>query len=243
MEPSKDPTLAPPGVLTLMSNDYLTYWLFIPSVPCSGPRPSMLFLHGAGGVNNPSNVRSQSLTRMLGSPSYASKIPHIIITPIAPQRDWTQHTSKVLTLLDSLIESLNLDSTKITLSGQSMGGHGVWNLAQQYPTRWSTIIPICGYVNRSDPTSLPSTFSLTEFRSLNIWLFHAEDDSVVSVQHSDNIVSSLRALGASDNLKYTRYASGISPPCKTKVKDLVGHGCYELAFKEEELWKWIESKW
>ncbi|GMH49870.1 hypothetical protein TrLO_g5033 [Triparma laevis f. longispina] len=247
MEPSKDLAAAPEGALTLMSNDDLTYWLFKPSKPFEGPRPCMLFLHGGGGVNDPSNVRGQSLTRMLDSPDYASKIPHVIIMPIAPKRDWPQHGEKVLSLLDQIISSLNLDSSKITLTGQSMGGKGTWDLASRYPSRWSSIVPICGYINRdvtlrNDVTSLED-FNVSELSTKKIWVFHGADDSIVSVENSDVAVENLKAAGAGENVKFTRYAEGLSPPCKTKVKDLIGHGCYELAYAEEELWTWIESCW
>ena len=35
---------------------------------------------------------------------------------------------------------------------------------------------------------------------------------------------------------------GLGPPSVTKANDLVGHGSYELAFKVEGMWEWIEEQ-
>ena len=58
---------------------------------------------------------------------------------------------------------------------------------------------------------------------------------------SDVVVDALKERGGAP-VKYTRDAPGLSPPCVTKAKDLVGHGSYEFAFKEEGLWEWIEAQ-
>ena len=63
---------------------------------------------------------------------------------------------------------------------------------------------------------------------------------VVDLGLSEVVVDALEERGAP--FKCTRYAAGLSPPCMTMAKDPVGHGSYELTFKEEGRWEWIEAQ-
>ena len=63
---------------------------------------------------------------------------------------------------------------------------------------------------------------------------------VVDLGLSEVVVDALEERGAP--VKYARYAARLRPPCVTMAKDPVGHGSYELAFKEEGLWEWIEAQ-
>ena len=72
----------------------------------------------------------------------------------------------------------------------------------------------------------------------------------MSVTKSDKAVEALKAAGAKDNLKYTRYAAGVAPPLVFRVpftfglvsKNITGHSCWELAFKEPSLWEWLAAQ-
>ena len=202
----------------------------------------MLFLHGAGGVNNPENIRGQSITRMLDTdPAYASRCNHIVVMPVAPAPGWPQHSDVVLSLLDEMVELSAADRDRIAVAGQSMGGNGCWDLVSRYPERFCAAIPVCGYIDRSS-SEIPSSFDLKPLAKMPLWVFHGADDSVVDVSLSDSVVAALRERAAGNSIKYTRYEPGLSPPCITKAKDLVGHGSYELAFKEKGLWDWLDAQ-
>ena len=93
----------------------------------------------------------------------------------------------------------------------------------QRPRRFRTIFP--------PQTRLTETLSNTP-----IWVFHAADDNVVNVAHSDSIVEALK--GEDNNMvKYTRYetAPGL-PGFGDKGR---GHASWELAFLERGLWDWM----
>ena len=240
-----------PGKVSALqtSKSGLTYLLYLPpsfSPTSPSPNSALLFLHGAGGVNDPSNVLGQSLLNILSTESTPTSLSalhsHVVVAPIAPSRGWQGHFPQVLDLLSDLRSDLNLQS-KVHLAGQSMGGNGAWSLATERPDLVKSLTTVCGYVegNRSGDTPLqfPPSFSLSSLLPLPTWVFHGSDDTIVPVAASDSIVTALKAAGSS--VKYTRYAPGLSPPCKTPSKDLAGHGSYELAFREEEWWKWLES--
>jgi predicted peptidase len=61
-----------------------------------------------------------------------------------------------------------------------------------------------------------------------IWIFHGEDDDVIPVSESDNVVKELRENG--QNVRYTRYPN-------------TGHDAWTQTFENPELFKWmIEQK-
>ncbi len=204
--------------------------------------PVLLFLHGAGGVKNPDNVRGQSLTRMLLNPEYvqANAVEHIVLMPVAPARDWNKHFERVMALVSMSIAELGGDQSRVALAGQSMGGNGAWMLAAQHPQTFCAVVVVCGYIDRDDTQSVPASL-VAALKPKPVWVFHAADDTVVAVEHSDAAVAALKAAGASD-IRYTRYEPGLAPPCKTPAKDLPGHASYELAFADAALWPWLREQ-
>ncbi len=53
-------------------------------------------------------------------------------------------------LIDFVDETYNLDSNKKSLTGHSMGGTGVWNIAVSYPDLFSSIAPLSGSIKRTE---------------------------------------------------------------------------------------------
>jgi predicted peptidase len=186
-------------------------------------------------------VQGQSLFKLLGDDSFSSKRKQVIIAPIAPSRGWQPHFPSILSLLNDARAELGVSNNPVHLAGQSMGGNGAWSLLSQNPKLFKTITPICGYIEGYRDGVLPSDYSVDDIKDNRIWVFHAEDDSVINVAASDNIVKHLQSSSCTE-IKYTRYEPGIAPPCITKVKDLIGHASYELAFRDESWWSWIERE-
>ena len=74
--------------------------------------------------------------------------------------------------------------------------------------------------------------------NLLFYLLRRDCYTVVPVVHTDAAVSALRAAGNAD-VRLTRYKT--APPCKTKARDLPGHGSDQLAYATAELWEWLLS--
>src|SRR5438094_9285939 len=100
---------------------------------------------------------------VLGPPSRAGQVagPAVIIVPQCPadQRSAGNAWSIAIAALDQAEREWSIDRRRVSLTGMSMGGAGVWILAAKYPKRWSAIAPVCGYVHR--PPSLPDAESPT----------------------------------------------------------------------------------
>ena len=161
--------------------------------------------------------------------------PFIVITPRADKRNWPNHFDKLDALLARLITELNIDTDKFYLAGQSMGGNGAWEYGAKNLNMFAALVPVCGYVARKDPKTGERVAEIAEvLKNKPIYVFHAANDSVVSVEHSDGMVESLKKAG-NTNVLYTRYDDAPGFPAGGGK----GHASYELAFKEEKLYKWL----
>ncbi|NED81836.1 phospholipase, partial [Streptomyces sp. SID11233] len=69
----------------------------------------------------------------------------------------------------------------------SMGGYATWSLAVRYPERFAAVAPVCGGLWLQSPDPI---------RDVPVWAFHGEEDDVVPIRHSEEIVTALEALGA-----------------------------------------------
>ena len=91
----------PPGLVVGSVSEVLVdpvfggeYLIFLPPTwTATGSYPVLLFLHGVGGINNGKGCRNPGLKTQfpLLDPSYASKLEHIVLVPVAKQRNWRHH--------------------------------------------------------------------------------------------------------------------------------------------------------
>ena len=173
------------------------------------------------------------------------EFPFVVIAPIAPTRGWSDHFEKLDALLDAFLPSARCDPEKLHVFGQSMGGNGALEYAIKNPTKFASIAAACGYINRSSPASESSLSKLSSISSIPTWLFHASNDAIVDVEHTDEIHKYLLNLSSSsssdgnndERLKYTRYAT--APGLPGMGEKGAGHACYEIAFEDVELYRWI----
>lgn len=149
---------APPGMLIgdvsqpLVAADGSEYLIFLPPTwTATASHPVLLFLHGFGGINNAEGCRNPGLKTQipLQSPEYAAKVPHIIIIPVAAQRDWKHHFASSIALVDMAISKLGGDRSRVSVCGQSMGGHGAYLYASMAPDRFCSVVSIMGYADGS----------------------------------------------------------------------------------------------
>ncbi|MBI1791366.1 MAG: phospholipase, partial [Acidobacteria bacterium] len=101
------------------------------------------------------------------------------------------------------------------VTGQSLGGFGVWALIGAFPGRFAAAVPVCGGGNTRKAPSLVH---------LPIWAFHNAGDPVVWVLESRRMIGALRKAGGSP--KYTEYPGGL-------------HNSWDRAYHEPELLPWL----
>jgi predicted esterase len=122
--------------------------------------PCIVSLHGAGGTPEKqidwwAGIYSKQTDLRLGQ---ASRHGYIVIAPA-----WTklhqhkyeysaQEHGKVLYALQNSIKRYSIDTDRVFLSGHSIGGDAVWDIALAHPDLWAGVLPIAAtagkYVGR-----------------------------------------------------------------------------------------------
>jgi predicted peptidase len=109
----------------------------------------------------------------------------------------TEAMSLTIKALDQVIATHDIDTTRIYVTGVSMGAMGAWDILRWAPGRFAAAVPLSGYAN-------PNTASA--IKNVPIWAFHGSNDTIVPVSGSRNMIAALRAAGG--NPKYTEIAGG-----------------------------------
>lgn len=220
----------------------LLYELFVPvRREAAQLAPVLVFLHGRGesgawGITNAQSLPLQLLTNA----SFASALPFIVLVPQCPARcmqtGWTHDVlSQVTDLALAVAREHGGDSARLYLVGQSMGGQGAWLYAAQQSGVFAALAVVCGFVG----SDVEAAAVAQRLASTPVAVFHSADDSVVPVFESDHMVRLLRQAGNAA-VRYTRYETAPPPPLQ-EFGNLVGHGSYELAFRDASLYKWLQA--
>ncbi|MEP0265681.1 prolyl oligopeptidase family serine peptidase [Dokdonia sp.] len=203
--------------------------------------PLHIFLHGAGERGDDNEAQLVHGSKLFIEQN--SKYPAIVIFPQCPEDDyWAQTTfsrdekrgtnvfkypkqskptwamSALIALVDSYLEEDYIDTSRVYLSGLSMGGMGTFELLARRPNVFAAATPICGGGN-------PETVSKWA-KETPAWIFHGVEDKVVPAIYSKKMYKAILKEGAKPKL--TLY-------------DYVGHNSWGRAFAEKEFLSWIYS--
>jgi predicted peptidase len=197
--------------------DYLVY--LPPEYESDGENkfPFMLFLHGRG----ESHGGIQSVAKW-GPPQMVARgenLPFIIVSPQCPPGDfWSsdKQLKVVSELMDGIMSTYAVDPQRVYLTGLSMGGFGSWSLAAQSPEKFAAVVPICG---AGDPKRAE------RLKDLPIWVFHGDQDNVIPIKRSTEMVDAIRAAGGTQ-IRYT-------------TLEHVGHNSWSAAYSTPEIYEWL----
>ena len=253
---------AQPGELVPRVRKGLHFELFLPAAwTAAEHHPVLVFLHGRGESGGFDVTNAQSLpSLLLNNRSFAASFPFVTVVPQCPSQcamanHWSPHIlQSISALLFEFVLSpngLGGDAERVYLAGQSMGGHGAWMYAAQQPRLFAALVVVCGYLQGRRETR--EVMQRLAHDRLPVAVFHAADDVVIPVDASDDAVAALRASGYSDHettagshrssgriVRYTRYDHAPGPPM-AEYAHLLGHGSYELAFRDPALYRWLLS--
>jgi len=196
----------------------LSYWLHLP--PDYAARescPLLLFLHGAGERGEDlEKVKAHGPPKLLASGRPTPCSQFIVVAPQCPtDQYWSVET--LLALLDDLERELKVDRSRISVTGLSMGGYGVWALVTSQPRRFAAAVPICG-------GGSPILARLTPAKEVPVWAFHGACDPVVPLRASEEMVKAWQDQGG--DAKLTVYPEA-------------GHDSWTETYANPELYRWL----
>lgn len=230
----QDPAKSFDKLLYISDKDTLPYRLLKPEDAGTKKYPLVIFLHGAGERGTDNEVHIKHILDLFTEPQNRKKYGCYVLAAQCPENImWASHDrvgnrlvmrdkpTRPMALLIELIKKIEntfpIDSTRIYVTGLSMGGYGTWDLLARFPQKFAAAVPICG---GGDPETAGA------FRHVPIWAFHGALDRVVAASQSRVMIRALQEAGAAPG--YTEYPD-------------VGHDSWTYAYQEPHLLPWLFS--
>ena len=201
----------------------MSYLLYLPSgyEDEATQWPLMIFLHGAGERgSDPTQVACYGPAKMVED---GADFPFVLASPQC-RKNGNWNTPDLKRFVDFLCKEYRIDTTRIYLTGLSMGGFATWILASEFPELFAAIAPICrgGDLIRS---SLLEGTKREALKTLPVRAFHGDQDLVVPVSESVRMVEIFRKAG-NDNVELTIYPG-------------VGHDSWVQVYATPGLFEWF----
>jgi predicted peptidase len=183
----------------------IPYRLFQPQDTTPGEKvPLVLYLHGMGdrGTDNVSQTYwASQLLDQTRSGQYAAYVlaPQINTNMWFSSSSDTPSEAMSLTMqaLKQAMSNPNVDTSRIYVTGVSMGAFGTWDILRRMPGTFAAAVPMSGGGDPSTAAAIKDT---------PIWAFHGNADNIVSVDTTRNMIAALQAAGGDP--KYTEIDGG-----------------------------------
>ncbi len=202
-----------------------------------GRHPLVVYLHGSGGLGT-DNLKQLMTGNVFGThvwvmPEHQERFPCFVLAP-QTDRGWMRYgppdagdsvaslrpglgegARLVFEIIDTLVRTHPIDPRRLYITGQSMGGGGVWHMTAHHPDRFAAAVICCG---------VASTERASASLGTPVWNFHGAADPTVPVQLSRRRIEELRTAGGH--------------PIATEYEG-VGHNVWLWAFTEPALLPWV----
>jgi predicted peptidase len=200
----------------------LRYSLFVPRSRQEEKLPLVLCLHGAGGNTAAANILvADEMQRrhpcVVMAPACETATARWVETQFGRGQNARAVTSELLEAVDAVMKEARVDSARVYVTGQSMGGVGTWGLVAKHADRFAAAVPVCGIWPPDDASRMSG---------VAIWAFHGDMDQRVPVRGSRDMIAALKKAGVKPEPRYTELAG-------------VGHASWEPAYATSELWEWL----
>lgn len=206
--------------------------------------PLVIYLHGAG-ANGEDNEKqlAQDIAVEFAREEWSQNNPCYILAPQCLKgQAWEMPSIQLVlkALIDEVVQNHpRIDKDRIYLYACSMGSIGGFELIKAHPDYLAGALLICGATSRKGLENLIKT---------PMWLFHAEDDSAVSIGRMQHPIYKTEMLGSrliddelvklgKANIRYTEY------PCNMlhEKYGVKAHCAWILAFETDEAKAWLFS--
>lgn len=196
----------------------MDYLLYLPNDYSTDPArkfPLVVFLHGAG--ERGSDVKKVAIHGPPKLVAAGKQYEFILLSPQCPD-DRLWNIDHLEALLDDVLEKYNVDRSRVYLTGMSMGGAGTWSWVSRPDNPFAAAVAVCGFGN---PINLRLQHSTTP-----IWAIHGDADQSVPVTDSKDLIEATQKN---------------SVECKLTIYPGVGHGSWNQAYDDPEVFAWMLS--
>jgi predicted peptidase len=218
------------------NGDSLLYRFLFPDNDPARKYPLVIFLHGSGERGDDNNAQLKWGVMNFASDENMKNYPAFVIAPQCPMNmSWSNTTrgkngeivlqntpSKPMQLLMELINDVtkkfHVDTTRIYITGLSMGGYGTFDALERYPNFFAAAVPVCGSGDINKAASIAH---------IPMWMFGGANDPSVSPNLLYDMVNALLKAGAHPG--FTQYPN-------------VGHFSWIAAYNDAMMMAWLFSQ-
>ena len=200
---------------------YLCGYSYVVEVPSDYTQekkyPLIIFLHGGISVDSYYSFIGRDNTR--NSFYEFENDKYIIAAPIKLEIDW--EPDKIIDVIYNITLNLNVDKSRIYLTGLSMGGRGTFIVAAKYPKKFAAIMPLSPH---HEPFSYIPLFK--QLKNIPVWMSHGDIDRISSYKMAKIMADSLKK---------------INPNVKFVTKKNTGHWGWNNIYSDSTNISWLMS--
>lgn len=202
--------------ITIKTN--IGYKLYIPNqYESSESWPLILFLHGIKKRGN--DINQLDNYGLIRHAEASGDFPFFVLAPQCPSlSSWPVVRHEIIALLKQIMSEYSINKKQVYVTGFSMGGIGVWDLATWTSDIFAAAVPIAGRYERE----------AAQLIDIPVWAFHGEEDDIVPIAGSIDMVTALQEAGKEIN--FTRY-----PGMKHEQEVMY------MTYSNPELYSWLLS--
>ena len=208
------------------------YLVFSPTSAKNKIIPVLIYLHGAGGGGVPLNrLGMQANALRQGIEKYGKGPCFVVVPKCLPTKKngerATWEPDDLNLLLDDLLEKFPIDSTRVYLTGNSMGGYGCWAWGGHSPERLAAVAPVVGGIGPGGPKDVSPDIEewAKNLAKVPVYAFAGGKDRVVPAERSERMISQILKAGGKD--------------AKIKIYPEAGHNARQLVYASKEFYDWM----
>lgn len=168
------------------------YLIYLPKDHQEKEYPVIIYLHGSSHVGDDLNkLKRYGLPHVIDK---GQEFDFIIISPQCPDGKLWSTENWFEPLYAELLTKYRIDTNRIYLTGVSMGGGGVFDVAKDHPDKFAALVPLCAWASNTD--------RICNISNIPIWTFHGTEDNVVPISQTESKVEALKACNG--NIQFTK---------------------------------------
>ncbi len=177
--------------------------------------PLIVFLHGRGGISNDLGV-------LKSYPSFIhldsrKNFGYVLLAPLCSVNNWNEVMPYLIDLVDCTRALDFIDTARVYVTGNSMGGYGTWELASLRPDWFAAVMPLCGGGMK---------WIADRYVGLPIRTFHGVRDTIVDPIESLEMVKAINRLGGNAELI---------------LFPTLEHNCWDKVYTDKDNYDWLLS--